>query len=668
MASPKAHLGKTFTTFTTLVLLLLLSTAALVNADTKTKRAEREAGLGAVVGHGQNYTIYSNQAKIINDKAVCTIGSAIANQAKAEAAYKSRGQSLRLPYEKERRRIQKAQLDIGNELRYKRHTGAETKHLTEKLIRLSNEKKALDKRFLEQNSRIENKYRAAIKKIGPVQISFTAIHAPSNYNEIILPLNNGKPSSTFIMGLNKVVDEFLSSCKDANLAYFYHYYQDAFRYGERDRPVISFRYNIVNSRLNLVKCNTPICRTVMYNIGNSTDPQKNPDLTLAGFIKGELKKAQMAGDYRKAFAYQASRQKGIVFKLDPYWKRYKKFDVARRIFDGDFGEHADWVEFKMLFSALAEEYSKTCKDHVVRWKTYERSSDIYDRTEYNLDGSKTIHKARKISTHKIDSRFTPQWANYGPQIIREMLQKGIFDGFALSLGFRGQMQAFLSNHACDSATTRQMTENFIRAANKRPSAQQAGIKFAGAESESDPPTKTGTPPPAFSPVAAGSGQGATVQAAVAAFGEGGLSGGDWGTPRMRKEEFSEEVDRVTDKEYDNFKDAARRAERSLEQEKPQPRAQSARMASQQAYIARRERNRKIDEETNRKIQELVNALHQKQVKSAEVFRKKIIAAKTNEEQVALQKAYKEKWRVEAEKLRQFAEKLRAEANERKKRN
>jgi len=309
----------------------------------------------------------------------------------------------------------------------------------------------------------------------------------------------------------------------------------------------------------------------MATRGNSADPRENPDLTLVGFINGELEKANTAGDYRNAFAYAQGRQNGIVYKLDPYWDRYDGFEIARRIFEGEFSRYRESPEFKAFYTALATSYSKLCESHVIQWQTFEREYDAYEGTEHNLDGSKTIYTSEQTKTYRIDARFASNWAQFDSDLSTAVLDQGVFQGFGLVLGLHGEMEIFLKNHQCDSATVQQMSENFIRAANGQPSAQQAGLRFAGAEAESDPPARTGTPPPPLTPMTDAQTENETVSAATAAFGGGGLFGEDWKTPKMSEDEFDRDVDRVSGEGHDELNRAARDALLSLDDLENPPR-------------------------------------------------------------------------------------------------
>tara|TARA_R110002049_G_scaffold308150_1_gene511110 strand:+ start:5452 stop:7407 length:1956 start_codon:yes stop_codon:yes gene_type:complete len=647
--------------------------------------------IGPVIASMPSYTIHSDMAVRKGNRLTCETGRSRANiQAEAEKL-EAQKQTLWQEWDEknaqlnarlgDRNAAQKT-MQKADELsqRYRRGeiTLAKYKSIQkqyqdqarERFVRIQQEKDAVSEEYGARIDEITRQQKALWRDNPAGRLTLTVLHQPERSTEMILPLHYGAPTDNFVAELNEAVEPFVATCGDANLAYVSHYYRDAFRYGEEDNPVISFRYNIEGNRLSPVACDTPMCRTVMATQGNSADPRDNPDLSLAGFIEGELAKAKNTADYRNAFAYEQGRREGIVYRLDPYWERYEGFDIARRIFEGEFGEVPNTPEFKAFYIGLATSYSKRCEAHVAQWQTFERKYDAYEGTDHNLDGSRTIHTSEQTKTYRIDARFGAHWAQFDSDLNRAVLDKGIFQGFGLVLGLHGEMESFLNNHACDSATVQQMTGNFIRAANGQPSVQQAGLRFAGAATESDAPTKTGTPPPPFTPVASAKEENETVNAAVKAFGGGGLFGEDWKKPKMSEKEFNREVDRVAGESQDNLNRAARNAEQSLDEldnatrDKTQHSQPQQQESTAQTTAERRERIRRIDQDTNEQIQALIQAQHQAQVEAAEEFRQKMQSASV-EEQTRLLQDYRARQSAEGERMREQVQQLRAEANEKK---
>lgn len=624
-------------------------------ATLEEKRATRLDRIGPVIASLPGYTIHSDMAVHNGDRLACETGRSRADIQAEHDRLETRKQAIWAEREQKL-----------SELTQQRNQAQSR----EEFVSIQQQKDALSEEYGARYDEITQQQKALWQDNSAGRLTFTVLHQPDSRTEMILPLHDGAPTDSFVAELNEAVGPFVATCGDTNLAYVSHYYRDAFRYGEGDKAVVAFRYNIENNRLSPVACDTPMCRTVMATQGNSADPRDNPDLTLAGFIESELAKAENAGDYRNAFAYEQGRREGIVYRLDPYWERYEGFDIARRIFEGEFGEIPNTPEFKAFYTGLATSYSERCEAHVAQWQTFERNYDAYEGTDHNLDGSRTIHTSEQTKTYRIDARFGAHWAQFDSDLNRAVLDQGIFQGFGLVLGLRGEMETFLNNHACDSATVQQMTGNFIRAANGQPSVQQAGLRFADAAAESDAPTKTGMPPPSFTPVANAQEDNDAVNAAIAAFGGGGLFGEDWKTPTMSEEEFNREVDRVAGEGQDNLNRAARNAEQSLDEldnamrdrtRQTQPEQQRS---VAQTTAERRERIRRIDQDTNEQIQALIQAQHQAQVEAAEEFRQKMQTASV-EEQTRLLQDYRERQSAEGERMREQVQQLRAEANEKK---
>lgn len=635
--------------------ILLFLPLSLQAATLEEKRATRLERIGPVIASLPGYTIHCDMAVRNGDRIACETGR---SRADIQAEH-DRLETRKLAIWEEREQKLSELTQQSNQAQSR-----------EEFVRIQQQKDTLSEEYGARYDEITQQQKSLWQDNSAGRLTFTVLHQPDSRTEIILPLHNGAPTDSFVAELNEAVEPFVATCGDANLAYVSHYYRDAFRYGEGDNPVISFRYNIENNRLSPVAWETPMSRTVMATQGNSADPRENPDLTLAGFIESELAKAENAGDYRNAFAYEQGRREGIVYKLDPYWERYEGFDIARRIFEGVFGEVCNTPEFKAFYTSLATSYSERCEAHVAQWQTFERNYDTYEGTDHNLDGSRTIHTSEQTKTYRIDARFGAHWAQFDSDLNRAVLDQGIFQGFGLILGLRGEMETFFNNHACDSATIQQMISNFIRAANGQPSVQQTGLRFAGAVTESDPPTRTGTPPPPFTPVANVQEENGTVNAAVAAFGGGGLFGEDWKTPTMSEEEFNQEVDRVSGEGQDNLNRAARNAEQSLDEleiatrDRPRQTQPQQRDSTAQTTAKRRERIRRIDQDTNEQIQALIQAQHQAQAEAAEQFRQKMLTASV-EEQARLLQDYRERQTAESERMREQVQQLRAEANEKK---
>lgn len=469
------------------------------------KHAARQKRIGLQIASTPGYTIHADTAVMRGGKLICETGTSREEiqaefdrlEEQKQAVWQERDQKLA---ELTRQRTQ-AQGRDG-------------------FVRITQQMDAVTEDYGARYEEITKKQKALWQNNSAGSLTITLLHQPASQTDTILPMQGNEPTSRFVNELNQALAPFISTCNEARFAYIAHYYKNAYRYGEKDTPVSGFRYNIVNGKLKLITCDTPSCKEIAALAGRSGQTQ-NPELTLAGFMKAEAAKAIEAAEYRKAFAYKAGRQGGIVYKLEPYWAQYKDLDTARRIFDGDFSR-SDTRLFKYLFVTWGNLYSDLCVTDQSEKDLYQIPVREYMGMETHLDGSATKYYQDRFVDVWIDKRFSPQWGQYRPEsnlyFMTKVLTNSQAKGFgqkvlsgmsvkqfveAIRQGSREmlaelfQLRDFLTSNSCQSASVQQMTENFIRAANHRLSAQQAGKAFAGAQGESDPPTKTGTPPPPF---------------------------------------------------------------------------------------------------------------------------------------------------------------------------
>jgi len=528
-------------------LMLMACTAILflplsLHAQTlEEKQAARQKRIGLQIASTPGYTIHADTAKRQGGKLTCETGTSREEIQAESDRLEAQKQAVRQEWDEKSAELTARMGDKSaaqntmqkaNELnqRYRRGeiTLKEYKSLQkqiqdqgrERFVRIQQEKAAVEKEYGARYEEITRTQKALWKNNSAGNLTITLLHQPASQTDTILPMQGNEPTSRFVNELNQALAPFISTCNEARFAYIAHYYKNAYRHGDRDTPVIGFRYNIVNGKLKLITCDTPRCKEIAALANRSGHPQ-NSELTLAGFVKAENAKAIEAAEYRKAFAYKAGRQDGIVYKLDPYWAQYKDLDTARRIFDGDFSR-SDTRLFKYLFETWGKLYSNLCVTDQSEKDLYQIPVREYMGMETHLDGSVTKYYQDRFVDVWIDKRFSPQWGQYRPEsnlyFMTKVLTNSQAKGFgqkvlsgmsvkqfvgAIRQGSREmlaelfQLRGFLTSNSCQSASVQQMTENFIRAANHRLSAQQAGKAFAGAQGESDPPTKTGTPPPPF---------------------------------------------------------------------------------------------------------------------------------------------------------------------------
>lgn len=192
----------------------------------------------------------------------------------------------------------------------------------------------------------------------------------------------------------------------------------------------------------------------------------------------------------------AARRVGIVYKNSQDWSAHSGFDDVRDVFDGNFTfvDHAGnfangYTTFARMFDAECRQYLQKprLKYTVTSWKEDEWG------IPYDQD----------TSVYYIDARLAPQYEALSDisgrhltrSITTSFFQKfkegdlwGAFGG-ALQAGLQpvldfGRMRAFISANGCQSASVRQLLDNYVAAANGRPSMQAAGKVYPGAGGES----------------------------------------------------------------------------------------------------------------------------------------------------------------------------------------
>ncbi len=205
-----------------------------------------------------------------------------------------------------------------------------------------------------------------------------------------------------------------------------------------------------------------------------------------------------------------TRQKGIVHKASNYWKQFKDFSVAEKIFKGEFSNLAYSNNmFKLYYIYMQSEYYGFCREKLPANSIRRASvSQVQAR-----DGAGNIIRREKAVEHiayiapqfikKYDAffkrakSFKARRAMKKHMNIMKDIQENIGKNGQSILGASVQVAMegvssepilpvinFFKQTPCDSATMYQMRENFRRAAYNKPSLQQAGIKIPNAKKES----------------------------------------------------------------------------------------------------------------------------------------------------------------------------------------
>ncbi|MCA9402853.1 MAG: hypothetical protein KC897_03650 [Candidatus Omnitrophica bacterium] len=351
--------------------------------------------------------------------------------------------------------------------------------------------------------RIEREADARMQGINP-PLRIFIMHRPADPLATIIPLNGKYPTDTYQDELKAVVQPAFTHCPDLEMVVINHFYDAAVPPETTDdiigRSIIHHTYMLRDGQLALRAQDNDRVPMLWF------DPGQNTDLTWATYTAKKEDISRVKGEYRKDQYDAAKRQPGVVYKLDDYWSRYKNFEIGRRIFDGDFRNFTDTIDFRVTFSSFAELYSTRCKDLVEDFTHYQMPVRDIKSTTYYTDGTFDREYETNYIDFYIDSRFTPEWKIYLPDVQQylmyqsakaynemgglESLTKSNFgEKMAAGISSYQQMEVikFFGQHACESATLQQLSENYIRAANNRPSVQDEGIQLAGAHKESDPP-------------------------------------------------------------------------------------------------------------------------------------------------------------------------------------
>lgn len=323
-------------------------------------------------------------------------------------------------------------------------------------------------------------------------------HAPRDPKATIIPLANDNPTPQFDAELNAVVKPFLATCGHVGALRVQHFFRDAQRSGEggtTEKPVLAYRYTASQGVLVLERVPTVA--------GNPFSISHAQDITLEGFRALNGRAAQARGDYRDDYRYASRRKPGIVYKYDAFWAQFD-FEIARRIFEGQFKPYDGTIDFTFLYTHYGALFTKQCRAQVKAVKTlyFETSDYVGGETTPDL----TFEPKYETSYHtaEIDARFAPRISEFTHDQMRymwkvwaERIKRGekfefSFDGIRNAVGEQGRVtqltsaQRFFAKVPCTSATMQQLGENLYRAASNMPSAQDAGVRFAGAQAESDP--------------------------------------------------------------------------------------------------------------------------------------------------------------------------------------
>ncbi len=202
----------------------------------------------------------------------------------------------------------------------------------------------------------------------------------------------------------------------------------------------------------------------------------------------------------------ARRKPGVVYKSDHFWDPIPYHETIRHVFEGEFTNIKNRYDFMKAFNGYVTMYSGRCNAYLPEnrvnrnWASQSVTRDIAGREKYRGD--------EKQHVMEMDPRFSPYYDTYLKALESHQVAGayGMAIDMMIAVSKPGadpfstvgkkvteaieqdsfyQLAFFFSDTKCASATTKQLNENMYRAAAELPSIQQAGIRHANAEAESD---------------------------------------------------------------------------------------------------------------------------------------------------------------------------------------
>jgi hypothetical protein len=475
--------------------------AAYTGRDEDGQRTqERLARIGIEIARGDGYVVFSPDAELRGNAIQCTVAETALERSASREAGQSADSAIQLEWNEARQSLQQRHIEemtarnsasasFNTDLMRRRSAGEIT---TEEMQRLRTE-------FLAENETVPTRHReemaalnqdyaertedarariAADSNAGTVGLNF--LHSPVDDQSTIVPLDASGMSASFVSEISSLLSPFLASCEEPDRVDSAHYYAGYFPYSETDRPAVGFSFDFDGTSLTTIINDSPNYRAMVAALGRNANTDDNSWLTLAGFLTDNHNTARFAGDYREDFFSASKRLPGIVYKYDAFWEELGGVEVMRRVFDGDFEGFIENDDFAVLYNSIGEVYSAECSAYAGLIDVFETRGTVYAGQSFGPDGSRTVFQEEVTNTIRLDNRFSDNWmANRGTIV------GNAFDYMA-SLFF---MQSFIETHGCGSATVSQLVENFVRAGDDELSAQEAGLRFSGADSESDRPTR-----------------------------------------------------------------------------------------------------------------------------------------------------------------------------------
>jgi hypothetical protein len=193
--------------------------------------------------------------------------------------------------------------------------------------------------------------------------------------------------------------------------------------------------------------------------------------------------------YRKDSAPAVLASPGLVRKSQAYWSGYGT-DIIRQVFDGGFGyDLGTSPQFQLLFNTYVEFFSKQCRAYLPAH--HEAVTITQVTTKRDRYGNVISQQNGQPATVEVDSRFAAKYRQYWKSLTSPQQSLGVALGVMSGRGANAYFDPgtdtikFFETETCQSAATRQLGENLLRAATGERSLQETGATIAGATAESD---------------------------------------------------------------------------------------------------------------------------------------------------------------------------------------
>jgi uncharacterized protein with FMN-binding domain len=182
--------------------------------------------------------------------------------------------------------------------------------------------------------------------------------------------------------------------------------------------------------------------------------------------------------------------KDLVRKSKAYWDAYQT-DIIRQIFDGGFGSDVDDdQQFKILFCAYVELFSKKCRAWLPANHETVTVTQFTDR-KWDDNGN-LVSQNSQSATVEVDSRFAAKYREFSEYLGSS--KNGLGPALAVMSGKDSlsnmlapglDMRKFFATETGSSAAMHQLGENLLRGATGERSLQDVGGTIAGAAAETD---------------------------------------------------------------------------------------------------------------------------------------------------------------------------------------